>query len=295
MSLMKVALLQMVSCGNDQDANLSKGMNFCRRAHDMGADVALFPEMWNIGYTSYDAEKPNAREIWQAQAIGVNDRFILEFQRLARELGMAIAVTYLEAQQGPPRNVVSIVNRHGHIVMTYAKVHTCDFGAREASCTPGSDFYVCDVDTGGGIVKVGAMICYDREAPESARILMFKGTELILTPNACGLDRLRIDQFKTRAYENAVGVAMTNYASPQHNGHSVAYDADGSLILEAGEREGIYLATFDLEKLRAHRKKTIWGNAFRRPHRYGLLTSLDVAAPFVRKNAFDQPFNRVER
>lgn len=62
MSVLKIALLQMVSCENDQDANLSKGIDFCRRAHNMGADIALFPEMWNIGYTSYDPKKPNARE-----------------------------------------------------------------------------------------------------------------------------------------------------------------------------------------------------------------------------------------
>jgi N-carbamoylputrescine amidase len=44
-----VALLQMTSFANDQSVNLLKGEAFCRRAHDMGADIALFPEMWNIG------------------------------------------------------------------------------------------------------------------------------------------------------------------------------------------------------------------------------------------------------
>src|SRR5436305_5028961 len=48
-----IALLQMTSFGNDQRANLFKGEDFCRRAHDMGADLALFPERWNIGYTPY--------------------------------------------------------------------------------------------------------------------------------------------------------------------------------------------------------------------------------------------------
>ena len=48
-----IALLQMTSFGNDQHLNLSKGEAFCRHAHEMGADIALFPEMWNIGYTPY--------------------------------------------------------------------------------------------------------------------------------------------------------------------------------------------------------------------------------------------------
>ena len=108
--------------------------------------------------------------------------------------------------------------------MTYAKVHTCDF-SMEAACTPGDDFYVCSLDTDKGDVKVGAMICFDREFPESARILMLKGAELILTPNSCLLDDGRVGQFRARAFENMVGVAMTNYAAPQCNGRSVAFDA----------------------------------------------------------------------
>ena len=54
MSQLKIALLQMASHGADQVANLVKGEEFCRRAAAMGADIALFPEMWNVGYTFYD-------------------------------------------------------------------------------------------------------------------------------------------------------------------------------------------------------------------------------------------------
>lgn len=52
MSTLKVALLQMSACGCDQAAHLAKGEAFCRQAAAMGADLALFPEMWNTGYTS---------------------------------------------------------------------------------------------------------------------------------------------------------------------------------------------------------------------------------------------------
>ncbi len=48
----------------------------------------------------------------------------------------------------------------------------------ERNLTPGEDFYVTDLDTARGPVRVGAMICYDREFPESARLLMLKGAEL---------------------------------------------------------------------------------------------------------------------
>jgi len=295
MSSIKVALLQIAACGNDQDANRSKGQIFCRRARGMGADIALFPELWNIGYTPYDADRKEAQEVWHAQAIERDDQFVTHFRQLAKELDMAIAVTYLEKWQGAPRNSVSIIDRRGRLVLTYAKVHTCDFLPVEASCTPGDDFCVCDVDTHKGSVRVGPMICYDREAPESARILMLKGAEILLTPNACKLDDLRIGQFRARAYENAVGVAMTNYPEPQRNGHSVAFDAEGSLVVEAGKNEGLYMAQFDIDAMRRYREKTVWGNAFRRPHRYGSLASYEVQEPFVRNNAFGERFDRTAR
>ncbi|MBI3764098.1 MAG: hypothetical protein HY260_19835 [Chloroflexi bacterium] len=90
------------------------------------------------------------------------------------------------------------------------------------------------------------------------------------------------------------GVAMTNYAAPQENGHSVAFDgiafdergnSRDTLVVEAGQREGIYLAEFDMDKLRAYRKREVWGNAFRKPGRYELVTSVEVNYPFIRESA----------
>lgn len=217
--------------------------------------------------TFYDPKIEGDHEHWQAQAITRDDAFVTHFRNLAKELNMAIALTYLERWDGAaPRNSVSLIDRHGQVVLTYAKVHTCEFDL-ECALTPGDGFPVCTLDTAQGDVKVGCMICFDREFPESARILMLKGAELILTPNACGLDTHRIAQFRTRAFENMVGVAMTNYAAPQNNGHSVAFDAvaypviDGesrdTRIVEAGETEDVYLASFDMDSIRAYREREV--------------------------------------
>jgi N-carbamoylputrescine amidase len=295
MSTLKVALLQMFSAGYDQAANQAKGGQFCQQARLMGADLALFPEMWNVGYQIPErSERTLPGEIadWQAHAIAQDSSFVQYYRELAHSLDMAIGLTFLEKWPGSPRNTLVLIDRHGSICLTYAKVHTCDFD-REAFLTPGDDFYVCDLDTASGPVKVGAMICFDREFPESARVLMLKGAELILTPNACELEVNRIAQFRTRAYENMLGVAMANYAMPQENGHSVAFDGlafdeKGSrdmLLVEADGHEGIYLAEFDLSRLRAYRLDDVWGNAYRKPGRYGLLTSPAVEAPFLRPDS----------
>jgi N-carbamoylputrescine amidase len=328
---LRVALLQMRSHGFDQDANLAKGIEFCRQAKNMRADVALFPEMWNVGYTSFcpdlcgpeanvwraperwgstsvdsfaDSALVEARRQWAERAVGPGDVYVARFRDLARELEMAIAVTYLERWPGGPRNTVSLIDRRGEIVLTYAKVHTCDFDAFEASLTPGDDFPVCRLETAAGEVAVGAMICYDREFPESARILMLNGAEIVLTPNACGLGLNRLTQFRTRAGENLIGVAMANYAAPEQNGHSVAYDGmpfdecgrdRDMLLVEAGEGEGVFLADFDLAALRAYRQREPWGNAFRRPHRYGALTAPTAVSPFLRTNAAGTPYHETRR
>ncbi len=69
---------------------------------------------------------------------------------------MAIAVTYLERWPDAPRNTLSLIDRHGEVALTYAKVHTCDFSL-EAALTPGDGFRVCQLDTRAGPVQVGAI------------------------------------------------------------------------------------------------------------------------------------------
>lgn len=305
-NLVKVALLQLVSHADDQEANLRKGEEYCRKAKEQGADIALFPEMWNIGYTPINEDilrqdftpihaTTYADDIkkWCSKAVSLDSQFVQHFRKLAKELNMAIAITFLERHSEAPRNAVSLIDRHGNVQFTYAKVHTCDFST-EAVCMPGDNFYVADLDTEQGNVKVGAMICYDREFPESARLLMLKGAEIILTPNACEMEENRISQFKTRAFENMVGVALANYASPQNNGHSCAFDGiafreDGSsrdtCVVMGDEKEGIVMAEFDLDKLRGWRKRETWGNTYRKPANYLLLTSNQIDEPFVRENA----------
>lgn len=290
-----VGLLQMTPAGDDQAANMVKAERFCREAAAKGADIALMPEMWNIGYTRFDPKETGAREQFYKKAIAKDSDWVRHFARLAADLKMAVAVTYLQAWNGPPRNAVTLFDRHGKEVFTYAKVHTSDFKPLEAKMTPGDEFFVGDLDTRLGAVKVGAMICFDREQPESARMLMLKGAELILTPNSCRLEEMRLDQFKIRAWENVLGVAMANYPSPKNNGCSVAFDHRGRRLVLAGEEEGLFLAEFDLMSLRENRRTSIYGNAYRRPRRYNLLTSPEQQEVWKRSDGDGDPWVQLKR
>ncbi len=124
---------------------------------------------------------------------------------------------------------------------------------------------------------------------------MLQGAEIVLTPNACGLDELRLDQFKVRAWENVFGVAMTNYPAPFENGRSCAYDAAGRERALAGPEEDIVYARFDLASMRERRASKIWGNAYRRPHRYDLLTQPEKAPVWNRTDGLGEPYDASER
>jgi predicted amidohydrolase len=280
----KVALLQISPVGDDQGRNLAKGVEACRKAKALGADLAVFPELWNIGATPAPID-PEGRRRWTASAIDRKSSFFQTFATLAREQETNIAVTYLEAHQPLPRNTVSILDRRGEVVLNYSKVFICNFGKDElqrpnpsaddigcdVNCSPGETFDVCTLENADGRVTVGAMICADREFPEAATQLMLHGAEIVVVPNACNWDEIRTAGLKTRAFENLVGMAMTNYPG-LNRGSSQAHscvawrsgESVDTLIAKAGKQEEILLAAFDVDDIRAFRKTESWRMDYRK-------------------------------
>ena len=273
----KIALLQLLP-GKTLEENLEIGMKACREAKEKGADVALFPEMWSDGYAL-----PQDTDELEGLAISKDSDFVNAFKDLAAELEMAIGITYIEKSETKPLNSVSFFDRTGKEMLHYSKVHTCAF-ADEVVLSGGDDFYVAELDFGRGTVKFGSMICFDREFPESARILMLKGAELILAPNACPMEINRLSALRTRAYENMMAVATCNYPEghPDCNGHSTLFDGVPWLREEPGVRDmcvfeapgepGVYIAELDLDKLRTHRSRDVMGDKYRHPEKYGIMS-----------------------
>ena len=88
---LKVALLQISPTGS-LVGNMEKGEKYCCMAKEMGADIALFPEMFSNGYDIYERD---AKE-WKKDAIGSKSEFVESFGILAKKLDMAIGITFLE-------------------------------------------------------------------------------------------------------------------------------------------------------------------------------------------------------
>ena len=277
---LNIALLQLLPEAG-LDRQLKKGAAACLAAKRMGADIALFPEMWSSGYVL-----PRESGDADVSAVGAGSEFVRAFGRLALELRMAVGITFLERHEPGPLNSLILFDRHGEERLHYSKVHTCAFDA-EKVLSPGDGFRVADLDTDRGTVRVGAMICFDREFPESARILMLKGAEVILAPNACPMEINRLSALRTRAYENMLAVATCNYPKghPDCNGRSTVFDGVAWLrdepdvrdmcILEAPEEEGIYVARIDMDLLRDYREHEVMGGKYRHPDRYGILSQTE--------------------
>lgn len=273
---LKIAYLQLLP-GKTPEEQYEIGQRACKEAKETGADIALFPEMWSSGY--YIPQDDNEL---QSLALSEESSFVQGFKELAKSLEMAIGITFLEQNKPKPLNSMILFDRNGEKVLHYSKVHTCDFDI-EKVLSSGEVFYVTELDTKCGSIKVGSMICFDREFPESARILMLKGAELILAPNACPMEINRLSALRTRAYENMLAVATCNYpkGQPDCNGRSSLFDGVPWLpeeegvrdmcVLEAPEEAGVYIAELDLDMLRRHRADDVMGDKYRRPGKYGIL------------------------
>ncbi|MCC2684245.1 MAG: putative amidohydrolase [Paenibacillaceae bacterium] len=296
MQTFTVAAVQYKCTNPDQQLNTEIGLRFIREAKELGADIVLFPECWITSYTFPDIAESDlsVEEIenhpdfksWYSTAIDENSMPLRAFQEAAKELSIGIVITALTKGKKRPQNSAFVIDRNGDILLKYSKVHTCDF-AVERTLESGTEFMVCDFDG----VKIGIMICYDREYPESARVLMVKGAEIILVPNDCGSMKPRLQALSTRAYENMVGIVMAN--TPGENaGCSCAYSPicwdlngkpiDNTILLADEKTEGILSAKFDLDELRNYRNNEMMGNTFRKVNAYKDLLSGQVEAPFIR-------------
>ncbi|WP_304450687.1 carbon-nitrogen hydrolase family protein [Nocardiopsis sp. YSL2] len=275
---MRIALAQHRAAVNDPDANLKRGLDICREAAAEGTDLLVFPEMWSTGYGT-PPRVPDARAAWEACAMGPDSQWLEAFRRSAREHDMAVVVTYLQGGANGLGNAATLIDRQGRDLLTYTKVHTCDFTWEEA-LTPGGTFDVVRLDTGADHVDVGIMLCFDREFPEASRALALGGAELVVTPNACLLCDDRIGQFRARAFENMAAHAMANYPAPRMNGRSCVFDGmafrDGRprdhCLAEADHQPGMVLIDLDLRMLRHYRSTQVWGPNARHPGAYRRLT-----------------------
>lgn len=163
--MFKVAILQKRPINEQIDKNIETIIMAMEEASENHADILLLPECFITGY-----DLPMSYE----KSIADNNIRIAQICENAKKYKIGVVLTAFTKGSKQPQNSAFVINKSGNILMKYSKVHTCDF-ADERDVESGKEFKVCDFEG----IKLGIMICYDREYPESARILMLKGAEII--------------------------------------------------------------------------------------------------------------------
>jgi N-carbamoylputrescine amidase len=269
--------------GASRAQNVQNVERLVREAAQRGAQVVLPPELFEGPYFCRE-EKAE----WFAEARSVEtDEAIARMQIVARELGIVIPVSFFERAGPVYYNSLAMIDADGSLLGVYRKSHIPDGPGYEEK------FYFRPGDTGFRVwaTRFGALgvgICWDQWFPESARAMMLLGAELLLYPTAIGSEP-HDPELDTRdpwqramighAVANVVPVVAANRIGIEDGqrfyGSSFIADHRGDKRAELGQgEEGVIVATFDLDALRATRAS--WGFfRDRRPDLYGVLMSAD--------------------
>jgi len=226
---MKVAAAQISCVLGDFDANLAKIRAFAGRARDLGAELVVFPEMSDTGYSMPVIQK-HARP-WKEGAVD-------ELQKIAKQNSIGIIAGISDRDGDSIFNAQVFVSANGDVLGKYRKTHLVTAAPLdERVCfSPGNEFVVCKL----GDFNVGLSICYDLRFPEMARTLVVKhGANVIVNSSAwptVRAEHLRILAL-ARAVENQSYYIVANRAGTDDGvtlcGSSMIIDASGKILAAA--------------------------------------------------------------
>jgi predicted amidohydrolase len=263
---MKLALWQTLGISVNVAANLEALERVAQRAHAAGAALLLCPECWLGGYNIGEAvaqvaEPPDGAAARRIAAI-------------ARAHDLAIAYGYAElAGDGRIFNSVQVIGPTGMPLAHYRKTHL--FGAQERTSYRQGPGFVTPFQFAG--LRIGLLICYDVEYPESVRALTLMGADLVLVPTALTAEYARVPDviIPARSLENQIFVAYCNRAGVENGmpflGRSCVTGPDGHPLATAENAETLLYADID-PALRSASAVQYPYQTDRRPELYGLVS-----------------------
>ena len=246
---MRVASIQMSVVENDKTATLERASENIRLAGD--ADLIILPELWNIGFMSFDRYLPEAE--------GKDGPTLRRLRELAVDLSVHLHTgSFVEKDGREYFNSSYFISPEGKILANYRKIHLFGYGSKETQLLSRGDRVVV-VETPMG--KVGLCTCYDLRFPELFRRMVEKGAEIFLVCSAWPYPRLEhwIMLNRVRALENQCFLISANSvglnSGTQFVGHSMMVDPWGVIQASGGDEEVILRSVMDLKHLRSARKR----------------------------------------
>jgi predicted amidohydrolase len=248
---MRVAIAQL-GPGPSTSDNLAAIAQATTRASNDGSALVVFPEMSMFFQHDLDDSYVRAGQT-------IPGPFTAAVDALAKKHRIAITVGMIEAVPGEDHvhNTIYVTSADGTQIGAYRKVHLYDaFGLRESDViAPSDDLEPTLFDIGG--IRFGVMTCYDLRFPESARVLIDAGAEVLLLPSAWTPGFRKEDHWETliraRAIENTCYVVAANQATPLSTGSSMVVDPMGLVIVHLADGPDVRSADIDAQRIAAVR------------------------------------------
>jgi omega-amidase len=249
---MKIAAAQIACTLGDVGANLNKMRDFSARAKEQGAELILFPEAAETGYSM---------PIIQSSATPWTEGAVPALQKMAKELSLTIVAGVSERSGDSVYNSQVFVDRNGELAASYRKTHLFALGPNdERSCyTPGDKFV--SVPFAG--LNFGLSICYDLRFPEVARALALEhDANVLLVSSAWPLPRVAHLRALAiaRAIENQSYLVLANRSGIDAGvtccGTSAIIDPSGVVLASAsGDADELLIADITAETVAGLRDK----------------------------------------
>ena len=233
---MRIASIQLSVVEESKEKALDHASEMIRRCR--GADLILLPELWNIGFMSFDRYRSEA-ETQEGPTLTL-------LRALARELSCHLHTgSFVERRGDQFYNSSFLLDPTGETLGCYQKIHLFTYQSEEAEIlTPGTSITVIPTAFG----KVGLATCYDLRFPEFFRKMLDQGAEFFLIASAWPYPRLEhwLLLNRTRALENLSYLISSNSAGINRGiryvGHSQVVDPTGQIIAGSGDEECIVWA-----------------------------------------------------
>lgn len=260
---MKIAAAQIACVLGDVAANVAKMREFCACAKNSGAELIVFPEMADTGYSM---------PVIEAQAKKWTEGAVPALRETARELSLKIICGLSEREGNAIYNAQVAVDERGEIAAKYRKTHLFAPGHEDETFVAGADFTTFAL----GPWRFGLSICYDLRFPEVYRTLACDLGANVLVNSAAWpfprVEHLRV-LATARAIENQSYVILANRVGTDAGvtccGSSAIIDPSGNLIATASaEREELITGELSADVLAAARAR-MDVFAHRRPEIYG--------------------------
>ena len=241
--MFKVASIQLWMGEEDKSRRMDRVESLLDQA--IGADLVILPEIWNIGYFSFD--------VYSKESETVSGETARRMSRKAKEHGFYLhAGSFVEEEGGELFNTSLLFNPEGKLIARYRKIHLFGYRSQESQIlSRGSEVVVVETPLG----KIGMCTCYDLRFPELFRRMLDKGAELFLV--ASGWPYPRLEHWlmfnRIRAIENSSFLISSNCAGKnrgiQFCGHSMIVNPWGTILASGGDEECIIQAEIDTEKV----------------------------------------------